>query len=61
MNLRQPWEDTYSLLTGARIKRACRPGEQFDVVEQPHESIQFGRGLRRQITRIFLLLQITFR
>ncbi len=61
MNLRQPWEDTYSLLTGARIKRTCRPGEQFEGLAHQRESIPLRRFLQRPLRRFFLLIYVTFR
>ena len=61
MNLRQPWEDTYSLLTGAQIKRSTRLGEQFETVEQPREAKRVRKFLHHQMMRLFLLPHITFR
>lgn len=38
MKLFDPWQDTINLLSGARPCRTPRPGERFEVEEQPRYS-----------------------
>lgn len=52
MNPFQPWQDTTSLLVGARPPRSARPGEQFEI---PQKRRRFTGAL---LTRVLLILRV---
>jgi hypothetical protein len=58
MNPFQPWQDTISLLAGARSIRSARPGERFDTLEKAQKAKRVQKFVQTLATQLLLALRV---
>ena len=51
MKLFDPWQDTISIISGAKVRRTPRPGEHFLQPEQPRRSMRVRKRLILYVNR----------